>query len=61
VSGIELRAPRLDEVEALADLINRAGDELYGEREESAESTRKWLMGPTLDPETDIRVAEKPL
>ncbi len=57
MSEIELRAPRLDEVEALTELINRDADELYGEREESVESTRKWLTGPKLDPETDIRVA----
>lgn len=53
----ELRAPRLDELEALTDLINRDSGELYGEREESVESMRKWLTGPKLNPETDMRVA----
>ncbi len=55
--NVELRAPTLDELEALAELINRDADELYGESEESVESMRMWLTGPKLDPETDIRVA----
>jgi mycothiol synthase len=54
---IELRAPRLDELEALTELINRDSQELYGEREESVESMRMWLTGPKLNPETDMRVA----
>jgi mycothiol synthase len=54
---IELRAPRLDELEALTELINRDSDELYGEREESEESMRLWLTGPKLNPETDMRLA----
>jgi mycothiol synthase len=53
----ELRAPTLDDVEALTDLINRDAHELYGQPEESVESMRMWLTGPTLNPETDIRVA----
>jgi mycothiol synthase len=55
--NIELRAPRLDELEALADLINRDSDELYGEREVSIDTMRMWLTGPKFDPETDIRIA----
>jgi mycothiol synthase len=55
--SIELRAPRLDELVELTDLINRDSHELYGEREESLESMRSWLTGPKLNPETDIRVA----
>jgi mycothiol synthase len=54
---IELRSPRLDELAALTDLINRDSDELYGEREASVETMRMWLTGPKLDPEKDIRVA----
>ena len=54
---VELRAPTLDDLEALADVINRDAEELYGEQEESVESMRMWLTGPTLKPETDIRVA----
>jgi mycothiol synthase len=55
--NVELRGPTLDELEALAELINRDANELYGEDEESVESMRMWLTGPTLNPETDIRVA----
>jgi mycothiol synthase len=55
--NVELRAPTLDELEALAELINRDANELYGEDEESVESMRMWLTGPRLNPETDIRVA----
>lgn len=54
---VELRAPRLDELAALADLINRDSKELYGEREVGVEMMRMWLTGPKLDPQTDIRVA----
>jgi mycothiol synthase len=55
--NLELRSPRLDELAALTDLINRDSDELYGEREASVETMRMWLTGPKFDPETDIRVA----
>jgi mycothiol synthase len=55
--NVELRAPRLDELEELTDLINRDSEELIGEREESVESMRAWLTGPSLNPETDIRIA----
>lgn len=54
---VELRAPTLDDLEALTDLINRDADELYGQPEENVESMRLWLTGPTLRPETDIRMA----
>jgi mycothiol synthase len=55
--NVDLRSPRLDELEALTDLINRDAHELYGEREESLESMRMWLTGPKLNPETDMRIA----
>jgi mycothiol synthase len=54
---VELRAPTLDDLEQLTDLINRDGQELHGMEEESIESMRLWLTGPALDPATDIRVA----
>ena len=54
---VEMRAPTLDDLEELADLMNRDSSELYGEPEESVDSMRMWLTGPTLKPETDIRVA----
>lgn len=53
----ELRAPTLDDLEALTELINRDSEELYGVPEESIDSMRLWLTGPSLDPATDIRVA----
>jgi mycothiol synthase len=55
--NIELRAPRLDELEELTAFINRDAVELYGEPEESVDSMRMWLTGPKLNPETDMRVA----
>lgn len=55
--SVELRAPTLDDVGALTDLINRDAHELYGQPEESEDSMRMWLTGPTLNPQTDIRVA----
>jgi hypothetical protein len=54
---VELRAPTLDELETLAELINRDANELYGEGEANIESMRMWLTGPRLNPKTDIRVA----
>jgi mycothiol synthase len=55
--NVGLRSPRLDQLAELTDLINRASQELFGEREESEASMRMWLTGPKLNPETDIRVA----
>lgn len=54
---IELRSPRLEELAELTELINRDSQELFGEREESVESMRNWFTGPSLNPETDMRVA----
>ena len=55
--SVKLRAPTLDDLELLTDLINRDAVELYGTPEENIESMRLWLTGPGLDPVTDIRVA----
>jgi mycothiol synthase len=55
--NVEVRAPTLDDVEQLAELANRETGELYGEREETADSVRLWLTGPDLDPATDARIA----
>jgi mycothiol synthase len=55
--NVELRAPRLDELEELTELINRDSAEVIGTREESVDSMRLWLTGPKLNPETDMRVA----
>jgi ribosomal protein S18 acetylase RimI-like enzyme len=54
---VELRAPTLDDVEALTELVNRDADELYGEPEETVESMTPWLTGPGLDPASDARIA----
>jgi mycothiol synthase len=54
---VELRAPTLDDVEALTDLVNRDADELYGERDETPDSIALWLTGPGLDPAKDSRIA----
>jgi mycothiol synthase len=57
--NVGLRAPRVEEAGALADLVNRVSGELFGEREETEESIRLWLTSPDLDPETDARVLER--
>jgi ribosomal protein S18 acetylase RimI-like enzyme len=53
----ELRAPTLDDVGALTELVNRDAGELYGEQDETPESIALWLTGPGLDPATDARIA----
>lgn len=53
----ELRAPTLDDVEALTELVNRDAAELYGEQDETPDSIARWLTGPGLDPATDARIA----
>lgn len=55
--NVELRAPRLDDLPTLTELINRDSLELFGEREENVESMREWFTVPSLNPETDMRVA----
>ena len=55
--SIELRAPTLDDVEGLTELVNRDAGELYGEQDETHESIAMWLTGPGLDPATDARIA----
>ena len=57
--SVSLRAPRLDEAAAIADLVNRATEELVGESEETETTVRQWLTAPELDPENDIRLAER--
>jgi mycothiol synthase len=54
---VELRAPTLDDLDSLTELVNRDADELYGERDETSESIALWLTGPGLDPATDSRIA----
>ena len=56
---LSLRAPRLDEAAAVADLVNRATEELVGERDETETTVRQWLTAPELDIDNDIRVADR--
>lgn len=55
--SVQLRAPRLDEAEALAELANLVSDELYGEAEETETTVRMWLTTPDLELDKDYRVA----
>ncbi|MFL5930127.1 MAG: GNAT family N-acetyltransferase [Gaiellaceae bacterium] len=55
--SVELRAPTLDDVDGLTELVNRDAGELYGERDETPESIALWLTGPGLDPAKDARIA----
>ena len=45
---IELRAPKLEEAAAIAELANRASDELFGEREETEATARMWLAASSI-------------
>ena len=55
--NVELRPPMLDEGAAIAELVNRAADELFGEPDETEATVRQWLTAPELDPEHNIRLA----
>jgi mycothiol synthase len=55
--SVELRAPTLDDVEALSDLVNRDIRELYDEEDETPESIKLWLTTPGMDPVEDMRIA----
>jgi mycothiol synthase len=57
--SVSLRAPRLDEAAAIANLINRTTQELVGESDETEKTVRQWLTAPELDVDNDIRVAER--
>jgi len=54
--SVELRAPRLDEATAIAELANRVSDELFGEAEETESTVRMWLTTPDLELGKDYRV-----
>lgn len=55
--SVQLRAPRLEEAAAIAELANRVSDELYGEAEETETTVRMWLTTPDLELGKDYRVA----
>lgn len=56
---MKLRPPRDDDFEAMLEVMNAGGRAAYGEEELSADELRTWLSSPKVDPERDIRVAEK--
>jgi mycothiol synthase len=55
--SFELRAPRLDDAAAIAELFNRGAVELGDPPEVSEEEIRVWLTAPQVNPETDARIA----
>ncbi|HEY7707918.1 MAG TPA: GNAT family N-acetyltransferase [Gaiellaceae bacterium] len=55
--SVELRPPRPDEAAEIAALVNRVSGELFGERDETEATIRRWLTAPELDPEQDMRLA----
>jgi mycothiol synthase len=55
---VELRPPTLADVPAVTALMNRATDELFGERDETEDEIGRILESEELDPGEDIRVAE---
>jgi mycothiol synthase len=57
-SGFTLRAPRADEVDAVAALLNEHGRALYGEDVVDTDEVTLWFTSPTSDPERDFRLAE---
>jgi mycothiol synthase len=57
---IEVRAPRPDEADAIAALLNVIGRELYGVDDTTPDEIRAWFDAPGLDPEHDMRVAVLP-
>jgi mycothiol synthase len=58
--GLVLRAPRLEEAEAIADLLNAQSRALRGRDDAGADEIRLWLTTPTLDLAEDVRVAVLP-
>lgn len=57
--SVSLRAPRLEEAAAIAELINRTTQELVGASEETETTVRQWLTAPELNVDNDVRVAER--
>lgn len=56
-NAFEIRAPRRDEADAIADLLNDRARVLSGRRDASADEIRSWFDAPDLDPERDFRIA----
>ena len=55
--SFKLRAPRIEDAEALAELFNRASAELGDPPEISAEDLATWMTAPDVNLETDARIA----
>jgi mycothiol synthase len=55
----ELRAPTLTDAPRITRLFNRGSEELFGEADESEDDVRRFLTSSELDPQKDIRVAER--
>lgn len=55
--SVQLRAPRLEEAAAIAELANRASNELFGKQEETEATVQMWLTTPDLELDHDFRVA----
>jgi mycothiol synthase len=55
--AFELRAPRADEVDAVATMLNAHSRALYGTDDVTADEVRAWFENPGFDPERDIQIA----
>jgi len=56
---MKLRAPTLDDADAITRLFNRGSGELFGEADESEDEVRRFMTSGELDPQADIRLAER--
>jgi mycothiol synthase len=55
---MRLRPPRIEEFDAIRELINASARAVDGEDEYSEADLRTWLSSPKLDLERDVRIAE---
>ena len=56
----ELRAPRADEVPAIAEALNARSRALYGSDDVTAGDVRAWFANPAFDLDRDVLVAVRP-
>jgi mycothiol synthase len=56
---MNLRAPTLDDAPAITQLFNRVSEELFGQADESEEDVRLFLTSDEIDPQEDIRLADR--
>ncbi len=50
------RAPRLDDVDLILELVNARSQKLWGERQATREGVEVFLSSPRLDPNADVRL-----